>query len=362
MKRILLLIAKNAPKDEKNSKNYPSHIINCALGEINIGLVYLTLRNARIMQKEGGSVWDEDFKKIFETFLSRDIYDAYAVLGDDLISFAFLDKEWTEDKIKEIEKSKDRTKWEAFMSGYLSASRVNLDLYTSMKKSYRKALSFTFDESVLNDRLIDHIGIGYLNGVETINGNGLLSIIWKKWETKQIFALIGYFWHLRMSLQEKAGEAELDKQMRDRILQFWREVYKKCNEKESLTSSDKQILSEVTKLISFTREINEEVFNWLMLSAPYIQEHFNSAFLLESLNLLKENGEKMDVANRIAKIFLEILRVYRPDYDSNDIREIVEYLYNLNNPQITAQAIAICDEYAKHGDEIVSDIFNKYNS
>lgn len=362
IKKILLLIANNAPKDKQHDTNsFPTHVLNCGLGRINIGLLYLTLRIARLEKKSGRVVWDKELKNVLEIFLSRNIYDAYTVLGDNLINFAYLDKKWTELQIEKIKKTKDKAQWEAFMSGYLAANKVNLELYKLMKSHYIKALSFKFGEKILNEREIDHIGIGYLNDVEEIGGKGLLQILWKKWDSQQIMALINYFWSQRDSLTEKGNETELDKQMRVRIIQFWKNIFEKISDKKTLSKADKEILSEVTKLLIFLPEINEENYNWLMLSAPHIQEHYNSSYLLECLNSLKGKGDKISNTQKIARIFLKMLDTFKPDYDPEDIRSIVEFLYQTGDTEIKTLVNDICDAYAKDGIEVVTDIYNKYN-
>jgi len=361
-KKIFFLIANKTAKDKKDSNNFPGHVLNCGLGKVNIGLLYLTLRIARLQKEDEKVEWDKELKDIFDTFLDRNIYDAYTVLGENLISYAYLDKEWATQQIKSIAETKDKVLWDAFMSGYLAASRVNLDLYKLMRANYIKALTFNFEESILNERLIDHIGIGYLNGVETIDGGGLLQIIWGKWDPKQIMALSGYFWSQRDSLTEKKGETELDKEMRKRIIQFWRDVYNKVKDKKELSKEDKDILSEITKLIIFLPSIEDESYRWLMLSAPYVQEHFNSPYLLECLNKFKDKGEKIATAKRIANIFLEMLKSFKPDYDQEDIRSLVDFLYQANDAEVKKLANSICDQYAKSEIEIVTDIYKKYNS
>jgi len=363
IKNIFLLIANKAAKDKENSKNFPNHAINCGLGKINIGLVYLTLRIARLQKASGKEVvWDDELRKVFETFLARNIYDAYTVLGENLISFAYLDKEWTEMQIKKLSITKDKVQWEAFMSGYLAASRVNLDLYKLMKSNYVKGLAINFEESILNERLIDHIGIGYLNSMEEINGGGLLQALWNKWDPKQIMSLIFYFWTQRESLSEREGESELDKSMRTRIINFWREVYKKIKDKDEILKNDKEILSEITKLIIFLPRFDEENYKWIMLSAPYVQEHYNSAYLLECINKLKDKGDPIFTAQKIGSIFIEMMKTFKPDFDVEDIRSIVDFLYKVNDLEVKKLVNSICDEYAKNNIEIVTDIYNKYNS
>ncbi len=357
VKRIFSLIGNNAAKDEKDANNFPTHVINCGLGKTLIGLVYFILLVTRVEKKENEPKWNEDLKGIYEIYLKRNIYDAYTVLGEYLISFGYLDKVWTKKQINKIKESKDEVLWDAFMSGYLSASRVNLDLYKLMKNFYLKGFSHEFKENQLNQRLIDHIGIAYLNGIEELEGDDLLGVLWKSQNHTQILELIFYLWTQRENLKD----SELDLKMKSRIIDFWRKVYKKYKDKGSLTKNDKEILSDMVKLIVYLPEINEENFQWLLLSCPYAEEHYNSAFLIEYLNILKDKGDKEITARRIAEIFLKILNVFKPYYDEADIRSIVEYLYSLNYMDITSLANKICNEYAKAGVGIVTEIYKKYN-
>lgn len=357
VKEVFSLIANNAAKDKKDSDNYPNHVINCGLGKTLIGLVYFILRVARFEKKENEPRWSNDLKEIYEVFLNRNIYDAYTVLGEYLISFAYLDKEWTKKQITQIKESKDEVLWDAFMSGYLAGSRVNLDLYKLMKDSYLKSLSHNFKENQLNQRVIDHIGIAYLNGIEELEGDGLLGILWKNQNRTQIIEFNFYLWTQRENLKD----TKLDLQMKSKIIDFWRQIYEKYKDKKNLTKNDKEILSEVVKLIVYLAEINDENLQWLLISVPYVEEHYNSAYLLEYLNILKDKGNKKATAQKIAGIFLKTLEFSKPYYDEGDIRSIVEFLYQVNDPEIKQLANNICDKYAKAGIEIVTEIYKKYN-
>ncbi len=362
LKKIFKLISEHSVKEKEESRDFPSHVINCGWGKNIIGLLYFTLKLARVNKERNEKLWDEELKTIFETFLARNVYDAYTVLGENLISFAFLDKNWVENQLIEIQKNKDPILWEAFMSGYLAASRVNLDLYTIMKGNYKKSLAFNFKESILNERLVDHIGIGYLNGVETIDGNGLLNTLWNKWQTKHIRALISYFYSQARNLIEKPDQTELDSEMISRIIQFWRSVFGKLEAKKDLSQTDKEILSDIVKLSDYLPELDEESYKWLMLSAPYVNEDFNSAHFIESINNLKDGGDQLAKAKRIAEIYLEMMTAFYPDYDQKHIQEIVEFLYMTKDEEVKKLADKICDNYAKKGIEIVTSVYQKYNS
>ncbi len=55
-----------------------------------------------------------------------------------LPNFYYLDKEWTENKIKTITIEKEQL-WEAFMSGYLFRVEVYENLYILIEKSLRES-------------------------------------------------------------------------------------------------------------------------------------------------------------------------------------------------------------------------------
>lgn len=365
MKRIFSLIASKANKDEKDSDDFPTHVLNCGLGKVITGLLYLMLRIARLDKQNNIVRWDEDIKKIFETFLSRDIFDSFTILGEYIANFYYLDSEWTKEQITKIKKTKDKILWEAFMSGYLTSNRVNLNLYKLMEYHYKKGLSYDFKEKILNGRLIEHIAIGYLNGQEELEGEGLLGIIWRKWDSDQIDELINYFWYQREALIKEnspGGESELNAEMEMRIIDFWREVHEKLQNKTQLTKNDKSILSRITKLTIFLPELNGENFQWLMLAAPYAEDSYNSPYLIECMNNLKEKGNKIETAKKLGQIFVEILKSFKPYYDEVHIRSIVEHLYQTEDDEVKRLANEICNEYARAGMEIVSDIYKKYNA
>jgi len=362
IKEIFLIIA-NKAQEKEIPKDFPQHVINCGWGKCIIGLVYLTLRIARINKGGKTDVWDKELKSIFEIYLKRKMHDAYTILGEHLINFSFLNKKWTEEQILMINKSKNEKQWEAFMSGYLASNIVNLELYKLMKRHYIEGLSFKFEESMLNNRLIDHIGIAYLNNIESIDKNGLLALLWEEWDVNHITALIDYFWSQRDSLTENKEKSRTHSNMRQKIIDFWEKIYIKLSKKNKpFTIEDEEILSDVIKLATFITALNDKNYHWIMLSARYVENRYNSTFLFERLNFIKNKGIKSLIGVKIAKIFLEVLKTYQPTYDPSDIHSIVEFLFRINNPEISKYTRRICNIYAEKGIDIVNKIYDQYNS
>ena len=157
------------------------------------------------------------------------------------------------------------------------------------------------------------------------------------------------------------ASSEENEKMRGKIIAFWRLLYEKFKGKEeiTLTQNDKHILSAVSKLAAFLPKIDTESYKWLMLSALYVHEDYNSSFFIEYLDELKDKGDKSESAKYIGDIYLKMLKKITPDFDQKHIRSIVEFLYDAG---ATDNANKICNIYGARGYEFLRDIYDKYSS
>ena len=363
----MLLNEKEVLESRSERNDYLTYARNSTFGKISEALFMLAYRIKKCEQKAKNKQpvsWKINIKNKYEELFENEINESYVWLGIHLpIFYLVLDKKWTETQINQISSKKDKI-WEAFMQGYLKSNKINGDLYRLMRSHYEKAIEYKFKEEHSSERLVQHICLVYLQGIEKIEDeNGLFRKIIDKWDSFQIKEIIGWLWMQRDfimgQLQEKKGteEALRKEKMRELINDFWRWVYEnKYKEIKQFKEEDKEILSELSKLTVFLEKIDAENYEWLSLSAPYIHVDFNAPFFLKYLNNLK--GKDKDAGKYVGEIFLKILENSTPDYDQKDIRSIVEYLYisDLKN-----YADDICDKYAKKGLEFLRDIYENYH-
>jgi hypothetical protein len=349
------------PEEDKEITDYVTYTLNTPCGKLISSLVNLALRIARVNDKKGIKAeprWSEEYKNKFDEILDKKIIEAYTSFGRFLPNFSYLDRNWVADKIEQVSTEKGSKYWEAFMDGYLSIGMVYDELYGLMRPHYEYGLSYDFKERNYREHLIQHICIGYLRGNEKLEVPSLFRRIIDAWKPEQIREIIGFFWMQRDLVTESSEENE---KMKEKIIDFWRHLYRKYKRKDekSLTQEDKKILSEASKLAVFLPKIDIEFYEWLMLSAPYVHEDFNSPFFIEYLDELKDKGDSKETAKYIGEIYSRMLEKITPDYDKKHIRLIVEFLYNAGDKD---RADKICNIYGSRGHEFLRDIYEKYTN
>jgi hypothetical protein len=369
---ILFLILDNLFSDKKKvlesqteRKDYISYALNSTFGKIAEALLLLAYRIKKIENKtknEQSIGWEKSIKVKYKELLEKDILESYVWLGLYLtIVYLLLDKRWTITKIDSICSAEERI-WEAFMQGYLYSNRINKDIYKIMKAHYKKAIDFKFKEDISSKRLVQNICYMYLEGLEDINNNdGLFRIILDKWDKVQIKEVISWFWMQRNYILKSIDEKEKPREkarmesMRKGIINFWKWInenkFKEKSQSGNLNDIDKEILSELSKLTVFIEKIDRENYEWLKISAPYLNVDFNTSFFLKYLDDLKDKDE--DAACYVGELFLEILKHSTPNYDQENIRSIVEHLCKKGHYK---NAIEICDTYGEREHYFLRDI------
>ena len=173
----------------------------------------------------------------------------------------------------------------------------------------------------------------------------------------QISEIVDFFWSQAGYLKEKVEqESEEDKRIRDRIIEFWRWVYKNRGMiKDKLKGNYGKLLSHLSRLTVLLEKIDSETSQWLLLSAPFVGEEFNSSFFIEYLDKFNDQ----ESIKYISKIFLEMLSTHTPWYKEENIISIVEKIYNLGNK---SDADKICNIYGSRGHEFLRPIYDEFNT
>ena len=354
---IILEILKKLPKNEKiTHKDFMTEALNTSYGRVIMAIILLSLRTARLKAKKEEKIeWNPTgFDELFE----EGVVEAFTLFGRSMPNFAYLNKPWVEKKIKEFERfDNGDVKWQSFMEGYLFGHRVYQDLYGLMRNHYTIAIDNDFEKDQIENRLVQHITIGFLRGNESLEGkDSLFRKIIDKWQYSQINEIVGFFWSQARHLKEGAKQkSEEDKEFKERIIEFWRWTYnKRAMIKDKLKNDYENLLSELARLAVLFDKIDTEKAKWILLSAPYVEIGFDSSFFIEYLNIFEDKKS----LSFIGKIFLETLSKSTPNFKKEDIISIVSKLYHF---KFKNEADKICNIYGSKGLEFLRPVYEVHN-
>lgn len=205
-------------------------------------------------------------------------------MGYFLPNLLWLDRNFFIKNLDKIFYQQDEKHWNVAMQGYLFYKGVNSDIYSLVKdkNNYLKSIETDFQSKEIKRSLIQHIAIGYLRGLEELKGkNSLFNIILKKWNDEEIREIISFFYYDK--------SIQIEKELKIKVLDFWKYCFNKLDKKTTFTDVDKSILSDLNLLACFLDKINEEK-QWLLQSVPYIGLNYNSPEFVKCLIKLADDN------------------------------------------------------------------------
>ncbi|MBI3549874.1 MAG: hypothetical protein HY078_12625 [Elusimicrobia bacterium] len=382
-------VSRLVPVNDKESVRDPvSRSLNSAAGKTIEALLELSLRAARANQKLGKPRWPSSLREKMEQALKRPFIEAHEMFGRFLGHFYWLDKEWTTSRVREYDSQDDIFSY-AFLVGYLHCDLFD-DLFPVMVRQYRKALVVAFDDDRSVEGFVDHISMAYLREYphqSLGDPESLITVVVRSGNVVLIRKLTGVLWMKRpgrpqpkprkaVVVEVKDGKPQpkvIEQETRaieeggaiptlgQKIIELWKFILPFYAKKEPKTDSDKGVLAELVKLTAFIPELNDEAAAMIKTSAEYVDLGFTSSFLLGYLTELMPIGDVKQNAVFIADILLAMLRHATPDFRTEDIQALVEFLLINGDATTKGKAREICDIYAKRGRaEILRDIYDKY--
>lgn len=359
MQEILFVFIKHLSREYADENKDPIfHFLNSTEGKTTEALLNLSLRCARLNQKEGKTpIWNADLKAKYEELLKDKIYDAYTVLGEYLPNFNYLDKLWVQARVKEFERLEDKA-WFTFIVGYLYSPKVYDDLYAMMRQHYVRALSYDFGTSRAQELLSQHIAVGYLRSQDNLGGAGLINQFLETAKPEAIERFIGFIWMQRIKrdevrLGETPEQAESKKRwvqvITPRIIELWAYVYENYQKTQKWGKGFEKVNSELVNLSVFLPGLNEVNLKWILSAIPCLEAFMGATFLIEYLNSLKDKGDLRANAKYLADIWNEMLKKFAPDYDIENVQAILSFIKK-HQPEL---AKPIYDRYVELGREDV---------
>ena len=354
---VPLLNGESNPDTQRDSLTYA---LNTTLGRTIMAYVSYALRVARVA-KQPQANWGTNK---YERFFSIGI-EAFIWFGRYLPNMRYLDKEYSDKKIQLFSQlPASNSNWRRFMEGYLSGATFYEDLYYAMRHNYEKAIDQKVFEEQIDNRLVQHICIGYLRGYESLNEqneNQALSLFRRMLDhsdsekTRDRWVeVVSFFWSfVRKRNKEDTGndEESLTSKEQARIKKFWGWTYDNSDMISlKLGNQYGTFLGRLAELTVLLDKIDATTEKWVLLSAANIYQYRESMFFIEYLAKFTDN----ESAQRLGKIFLKVLEKMTPTYKTEDILAIVKLIYEKGD---RATADEICNTYGKRGYHFLRDIW-----
>jgi hypothetical protein len=351
-----IVIGEKHPDTQRDAMTYA---INTTLGKTIESFIIYSLRVARVEKKTEGR-WDSSK---YERFFDKGI-EAYIFLGRYLPQINYLDKDYVKQKIDDLGGRKaDDFEWQMFMEGYLTGPNVYEDLYKLMRSHYMKAVENKVLEDRVDERLVQHIAIGYLRGYEELKPRcGNDDLFWKllhEASTKEKQGrwkdVVDFLWSVagRSTRRERSEDEKPSEEFKKRILGFWAWAHSPSSfAKEKLGEKYEEFLGSLAQFTVLLKEIDDVTEKWLLASAQYLKGPLADTYFIEYLNQFEDANS----IKRIGKIFKKILEVSTPMYRQEDIQEIVQKIYAKG---IYEDAEDICHTYGRRGIHFLKETWTK---
>jgi len=343
---------------EESTSDAVTSALNSSYGRVVMAMILLALRKARVEDKKNIKREPRWNPSKYEGLFQKGVIEAFTFLGLYMPNFAYLNKKWVEKKIKAFETLETAgIKWQSFMEGYLSSHKVYQDLYKLMRNHYTRAIKADFLKGRPENILIQHITVGYLRGDESLHGkDSLFKKIIDKWEYSQINEIVDFFWSQARLLRDKIEQENVeDNRVKERIIKFWYWCYEQRDMiKIKLKDEYKRLFSDLSRLTVLLDKIYPENSQILLFSSPFVGEGINSSFFIEYLNKFEDQQS----IKYITKIFLEMLSTQTPLYEHENIKSIVEKMYQNGYKK---EADKICNIYGRRGYEFLRPLYEEHN-
>lgn len=322
--------------------------INTAKGTVlDTFFSYSLCRARRVGSDARQELWAEVGPR-FETELAQcrgANFEFSALCGAYLPNLNYLNKSWLSANIDRIFPVTFEVNWRCALEGYAYVSQAYGDLYKLLRDHghLRLALTRSFANSHVREKILQSIAVAYLEGLESLEGDeSLFAIVLREGREKDLSHMIWFYWTQRKQRMKEGAVAA--------ILGFWRKLDAQQRERQVPS-----ILSDLTLLTSFLPDIDDEQARWLLLVAPFADERHHTTFFLEELARLVVKRPRT-----VGEVFLGMARVTYPTYKTQDIETILDTLYQRGERLIADE---IANLYARHNlENVVGRIYERYHS
>ena len=333
IEEILIILANRTSTELTNNSKSVTDIWSSTRYRVFVAIVEYSMRYARMIPRakhRWRAIIKEDFTRRLDKKIDSSI-EFSAVLGAYLPNIYNLDAQWVINNIDRILPLDDSEHWNAAVQAYLAFSSVILKEIHSLlqeKGHYSKMLQFNSSDDFLNRQMLQHICIVYTACWDRIDDQtSLIKELIDRREKTRISSMIHFMWNFRN---------EKHKEIKSKITDLWRYLIGSLSENSDTIS----VIGDLVLFTSFIDRIDDEVFEWLKLSASHSKESRYMSIFVEFLY-----NQVTITPRKVGEIYLRLTEsgVF-PTYEEKYVSGIIEHLYKSDEKEI---ANRICNLYGE---------------
>jgi len=344
--QVLRLVLDATPRETGESNDAVSHAINSPRGRTLESFIHLALamRREEVAANLGsGETWLA-VVSVFDAELANSESglnsDFAAMAGMYCANFHYLNAEWTAANFDRLFSSTSEVAWKCAAQGFAYQRHLYEWLFKCLVKSgHLKRMVYSEDLPYqVAERALQFLGLAYLEGMESLDGGGLLSELVAGLKVKELSQLCWFFWTLRGKAEPSARTSK--------IMTFWMKV---AEQVRSNRAGVPELQSALSQLAVFIHELTPVAVEALVDAAPHAQVKHHGYILVQNLARLASKHPK-----EVAAIFRAAMSGFLPDYRKEDVIECVNRLTEAGEAE---EAEWICNAYADRGSTLLKETY-----
>jgi hypothetical protein len=344
--QALRLVLEAAPAHTEEPNDAVSHAINSPRGRALEAFIHLALamrREEASANQNPGETWLA-IRPVLDAELATSesgLNADFAVMAGMYCSnFHYLSADWTEANFNRLFSSTSNAAWRCAAQGFAHQRHLYDWLFKCLVTGgHLRRMVYSEDlPGQVAERALQILGLAYLEGMESLDGDGLLSELVSELKVKELSQLCWFFWTLR-------GKAEPFTRT-SKILGFWMKV---AQQVRASRADLPELQSALSQLAVFIHDLTPDAVGSLVDSAPHAQVRHHGYMLVQNLARLASQYPK-----EVATIFRAAMSGFLPDYRKEDVIECVKRLAEAGEVE---EAEWICNAYADRGSTLLKDTY-----
>lgn len=345
--QVLHLVLDATPTEAGQSNDAVSHAINSPRGRALESFIHLALAMKReeAATNPGSDVTWVAIGLVFDAELATSESglnaDFAALAGMYCANFHYLNAEWTEANFDRLFSTTNDAAWRCAAQGFAYQRHLYDWLFKRLFAGghlRRMVYSEGLPDQVA-ERALQFLGLAYLEGMESLDGGGLLGELVAGLKVKELSQLCWFFWTLRGKAEPSARTSK--------ILMFWMKV---AEQLRASRADVPELQSALSQLAVFIHELTPVAVQALVDAAPHAQVQHHGYMLVQNLVRLASQYPK-----DVAAIFRAAMSGFLPDYRKEDVIGCVNGLAEAREVE---EAEWICNAYAERGSTLLKETYD----